>query len=337
MCNLACEGGDGLLIHKNGSKPLKRLIEKFIVLSLFLSGITLSAELTPSSEQYLRGLKSKYRATIDKEKKAAEGKSCSGAELTPEQQLLSEVFKSNAFESAEDKRMFVLNTKIANLRCALSFATDKKVATDIFDRYWSSMPDLDISQSVAADIEIPLGLFDSSYDQAMFFGLALDWEIAKTWAKNETMAKEVMVKFLEKKRGQPGGLTKGENESFLSLTKPGEVRENLPVLSNQNKVDCYVDSGLQDSRSFITSIPVCNIEENVATQKRATTSPGAIDVVEISSPLLTQPIKRVEGYFKSNGTYVAPHYRTKANSQTYDNWSSRGNINPFTGKRGFKR
>lgn len=29
----------------------------------------------------------------------------------------------------------------------------------------------------------------------------------------------------------------------------------------------------------------------------------------------------VRGYFRSSGTYVAPHYRSRANSITYDNYS----------------
>jgi hypothetical protein len=43
---------------------------------------------------------------------------------------------------------------------------------------------------------------------------------------------------------------------------------------------------------------------------------------------------RVNGYYRDNGTYVSPHYRSSPNSSTYDNWSSRGNTNPYTGERG---
>lgn len=44
----------------------------------------------------------------------------------------------------------------------------------------------------------------------------------------------------------------------------------------------------------------------------------------------------VKGYNRKDGTYVAPHYRTKANGTKNDNWSTRGNINPYTGKAGTK-
>lgn len=45
---------------------------------------------------------------------------------------------------------------------------------------------------------------------------------------------------------------------------------------------------------------------------------------------------RVRGYFRKSGSYVAPHYRTYSNSYKYDNWSYKGNVNPFNGNRGYK-
>lgn len=42
----------------------------------------------------------------------------------------------------------------------------------------------------------------------------------------------------------------------------------------------------------------------------------------------------VRGYTRSNGTYVAPHWRSSPNSSTLDNWSSQGNVNPYTAKIG---
>ena len=44
---------------------------------------------------------------------------------------------------------------------------------------------------------------------------------------------------------------------------------------------------------------------------------------------------RVEGYYRSNGTYVKPHYRTAPNSTNRDNFSTLGNVNPYTGKSGY--
>jgi len=46
---------------------------------------------------------------------------------------------------------------------------------------------------------------------------------------------------------------------------------------------------------------------------------------------------RVRGYFRSNGTYVRPHYRSNPDGNFWNNWSTYPNINPYTGSRGTKR
>lgn len=44
---------------------------------------------------------------------------------------------------------------------------------------------------------------------------------------------------------------------------------------------------------------------------------------------------RVKGYYKpSIGRYVAPHYKTTPNRTKFDNFSTKGNYNPYTGKKG---
>lgn len=43
---------------------------------------------------------------------------------------------------------------------------------------------------------------------------------------------------------------------------------------------------------------------------------------------------RVSGYTRKNGTYVAPHTRSSPNSSIYDNYSYKGNINPYNGTVG---
>ena len=44
----------------------------------------------------------------------------------------------------------------------------------------------------------------------------------------------------------------------------------------------------------------------------------------------------VNGYTRSNGTYVKGHYRSSPNSTQRDNYSTFGNMNPYTGKKGTK-
>ncbi len=44
----------------------------------------------------------------------------------------------------------------------------------------------------------------------------------------------------------------------------------------------------------------------------------------------------ISGYTKSNGTYGAPSHATNPNATKADNWTTKGNINPHTGKPGTK-
>jgi len=45
----------------------------------------------------------------------------------------------------------------------------------------------------------------------------------------------------------------------------------------------------------------------------------------------------VQGYTRSNGTYVQGYSRSAPNQFKFDNYSSQGNTNPFTGNRGYQR
>lgn len=60
----------------------------------------------------------------------------------------------------------------------------------------------------------------------------------------------------------------------------------------------------------------------------------ALIALAIGSAASAQAYHSVKGYTRSDGTYVAPHYQTNPNSTSSDNWSTRGNTNPFTGKAG---
>ena len=44
----------------------------------------------------------------------------------------------------------------------------------------------------------------------------------------------------------------------------------------------------------------------------------------------------VHGYTKKDGAVVAPYQRTSPNGTQRDNWSSKPNVNPYTGKEGTK-
>jgi len=46
--------------------------------------------------------------------------------------------------------------------------------------------------------------------------------------------------------------------------------------------------------------------------------------------------KRVRPYVKKNGTYVQLHRRTVENTTNRDNYTTKPNTNPYTGKKGYK-
>lgn len=43
---------------------------------------------------------------------------------------------------------------------------------------------------------------------------------------------------------------------------------------------------------------------------------------------------RVRGSSTKTGVYRQPHIRTSPNNSKIDNWSTKGNVNPNTGKKG---
>src|SRR3712207_5065541 len=51
----------------------------------------------------------------------------------------------------------------------------------------------------------------------------------------------------------------------------------------------------------------------------------------VASPLLVDAAVKVNGYFRKDGTYVQPHYRSNPDGNPYNNYSFPGNTNPFTG------
>jgi len=53
-------------------------------------------------------------------------------------------------------------------------------------------------------------------------------------------------------------------------------------------------------------------------------------------PTVVSADVHVRGHYRSDGTYVQPHYRSDPDNRTDNNWSHRGNTNPYTGKKGTK-
>lgn len=60
----------------------------------------------------------------------------------------------------------------------------------------------------------------------------------------------------------------------------------------------------------------------------------AIGLFAISG--LTLADQYVRPYVRKDGTYVEGHMRSSPNSTRTDNWSSQGNVNPYTGQKGYE-
>ena len=47
---------------------------------------------------------------------------------------------------------------------------------------------------------------------------------------------------------------------------------------------------------------------------------------------------KIKSYYKpSIGKYINSYYKTSPNKTKLDNWSTKGNSNPFTGKKGYAK
>ena len=64
--------------------------------------------------------------------------------------------------------------------------------------------------------------------------------------------------------------------------------------------------------------------------------PSIIILLSLIVPMSAEADQYVNGYFRKNGTYVQPHYRSSPDNSIYNNYSYQGNLNPYTGGIGHK-
>ncbi|MCD8408847.1 hypothetical protein [Tenacibaculum finnmarkense] len=58
-----------------------------------------------------------------------------------------------------------------------------------------------------------------------------------------------------------------------------------------------------------------------------------IAMIGFAFSINAQSYRYQEGYYKSDGTYVKSHYKTRRNSTNWDNSSTTGNTNIYTGEQ----
>ena len=61
---------------------------------------------------------------------------------------------------------------------------------------------------------------------------------------------------------------------------------------------------------------------------------GFMLLICLPATAFAQDSNSVNGYFRKDGTYVQPHHRTNPDNNVNNNWSTQGNVNPYTGKSG---
>lgn len=54
--------------------------------------------------------------------------------------------------------------------------------------------------------------------------------------------------------------------------------------------------------------------------------------IAVSAPALAADY--VKGYTRRDGTYVSPHWKTSPDSSRWNNYSTQGNVNPYSGRVG---
>lgn len=54
-------------------------------------------------------------------------------------------------------------------------------------------------------------------------------------------------------------------------------------------------------------------------------------------PVIAKSSHSVRGHVTKGGKYVPPHRATDPDKSKSNNWSQKGNVNPYTGKEGSKK
>lgn len=213
------------------------------------------------------------------------------------------------FESDYHKTMFWLNTKHYDFEKAASWVEGHGQARRIFDDFWAA-------------IKTPHGIFESKHDEKMFWLNAgkNNWISAKTWAINKEEARRLFnllwstdtidVKVVDDFDYYylPHDNYRASNESASGR------RSDEPTPKPTTTVTKLAPKPI---RKVFQKAPSANLSEDYY----------------YSYP--SSDFHEVRGYTKKDGTYVPPHFRTNPNSTMRDNWSSSGNFNPFTGKKGY--
>jgi hypothetical protein len=102
--------------------------------------------------------------------------------------------------------------------------------------------------------------------------------------------------------------------------------DHSKVLRTQGNGDTRIAENYRESRdgqSYSVTVP-----------SGVTAIPGGSSASRSSAGATNSSVQFVEGHQRSDGSTVRGYYRTTGDSNRTNNFSSRGNVNPYTGRRG---
>lgn len=121
-------------------------------------------------------------------------------------------------------------------------------------------------------------------------------------------------------------------------------KESTPKSNAQKEGDVFVKGYTKKDGTYVQpyhrSSPTSSTEDKKATRATETSNSVNKEVTKESARKNSASQKEgdvsVKGYYRKDGTYVKPYHRSSPNKTDKDNWSTKGNVNPYTGKEGTK-
>lgn len=143
----------------------------------------------------------------------------------------------------------------------------------------------------------------------------------------------------------PSKIEQLEVELEISSNKLSDLRDSLEVArrdrdekTKQISKEKELDQQFRLAKIGLNDLPTSTLRNN---EQIAAISPAEFNFRPSLSSRYYDPSYRppvgnhfVSGYRKQNGTYVSGHYRTINDDSFWNNWSSHGNVNPYTNRVG---
>lgn len=138
--------------------------------------------------------------------------------------------------------------------------------------------------------------------------------------------------------GKPSTTLTKEEQDYVRASREWQSEQSASgVKLEQRQIpnDYKVPEELTKSKVSIPPTPLSPLPRFSGSYESPRVADRVTPPITVYGSSNTNPsIVEVDDYIKSNGTYVPSHIRTSANNTTIDNFSTRPNINPVTGKIG---